>query len=373
MSGDPTRVLWLTKGLGRGGMEQLLSAFAERVDRDRFDIEVAYLIPQKDALVRRIRAAGLTVYCLGQESSRDLRWTWRLRNLVRERRYDIVHSHSPLPGVGARLALSRPRPVLIHTEHNMWTRYRRPTYWSNAWTLHSNTKVIAVSQAVADSITRSRLRDPSALEVIRHGVDMAAMPRRPQAREAARKLLGLPATSLVIGTVGNLTPKKDHRCLLDAFALVHRSRPDSHLVIVGGGPLEADLRRSVRELDLTANVHLTGVRSDVVDLLPALDIFAMSSLFEGLSIALVEALAMGLPAAATSVGGMPEVLRDGIEGLLVPPANPARLAEAFDRLASDPQLREVMGAAGIKRAASFDLGVAWRRLEDIYDEVLGAA
>jgi glycosyltransferase involved in cell wall biosynthesis len=376
MSNPPARILWLTKGLGRGGMEVLLTAFAERVDRDRFDVEVAFMVPEQSALVQQIRAAGLTVHCLGQASNRDFRWAWRLRKLIRDRAYDIVHSHSPLPAVAARLIRvpsSQPQPVLIHTEHNIWDSYRRPTYWSNAWTLRSNAKVIAVSQAVADSIRASCLRDPSTLEVIRHGVDLTAIPRQPHARETARGLLGLPMDSLVVGTVGNLTPKKDHRGLLDAFALLHGRRPDARLVIIGGGPLEGELRRHAAALGVANSVHLTGARTDVIDLLPGLDIFAMSSLFEGLSIALVEALAMGLPAAATRVGGMPEVIRNGIEGLLVPPSDPVLMAGALYQIASNAALREGMSTAGVKRARQFDLGVAWLRLENIYDELLIAS
>ena len=169
-----TRVLWLAKGLGRGGAEKLLVTGAAHLDHERFEVEVAYLLPVKDALVPELTSRGLRVHCLQQQGPTDLRWVPRLRRLIRDGRFDVVHTHMPVPAVAARLVSGK--AALVHTEHNVWQRYRRPTYWANALTFRRNDAVIAVSQAVADSMRSALLpRPPATTEVLLHGVEHGAL------------------------------------------------------------------------------------------------------------------------------------------------------------------------------------------------------
>ncbi|MEV4560324.1 glycosyltransferase [Kitasatospora sp. NPDC049285] len=357
-----TRVLWLAKGLGRGGAEQLLVNCARHADRSRFDIEVAYVLPYKDALVPALEQAGVAVHCLGDAPG--ALWPLRLRALLAERRYDLVHTHMPVPAVAARvLTVGRRSPRLVHTEHNVWERYRPATRWANALTYRRNAAVIAVSHAVGDTIARRRPGDW--LTVVHHGPDLGDAPSGPAARRAARAELGLPPDALVIGTVGNLTAKKDQATLLAAFALLRRAHPDAVLVLVGAGPLEAELRSLAGE-----SVVFAGSRADVPALLPGWDVFTLSSRQEGLPVALMEAMTSGLPAVVTRVGGMPEVLDDGEQGRLVPAGDPAALAAALGELAADPGLRERMGAAARERSKSFDVAGAQRAIERVYTRVL---
>lgn len=380
-AGGRTRVLWLAKGLGRGGAEQLLVNCARHLDRSRYEVDVAYVLPWKDALVPALEAAGVRVHCLGGAPGTpgrpDPRWPLRLRRLAVERRYGLIHTHMPVPAVAARLLVRGPglRGVrLVHTEHNLWERYRAATRWANAATYRRNDAVIAVSRAVADTVTRrGRGRSPGDwLTVVHHGPDLSGAPGGPQARAAAREQLGLPADAVVVGTVGNLTAKKDHRTLLEAHARLRRTHPSTVLVLIGSGPLEAELRGHASALGLTDQaVVLAGSRPDVPALLPALDVFALSSRQEGLPVALMEAMTSGLPAVVTRVGGMPEILDDGEEGLLVPPADPDVLARALARLVGDPGLRARMGAAAVERSRSFDVAGAQRAVEAVYEQVLG--
>jgi glycosyltransferase involved in cell wall biosynthesis len=363
-----TRVLWLAKGLGRGGAERLLVSCARAMDRTRFDVEVAYLLPNKDALVGELADAGIPAHCIGSDRQLDVSWVWRLRQLVRQHQYDIVHTHMPIPAVAARLGLWPGRPRLVHTEHNTWHRYRWPTYAANLATYALNDHVIAVSHAVADSIELRRvphLRPMPPVEVLVHGIDFDAQPG-PDGRDAARQLLGLPADIPVVGTVGNLTAKKDQATMLRALRLLQQPHPGARLVIIGTGPLQSELQREAQRLGIAQLVLFTGMRDDVPHLLPAFDVFTLSSRFEGLSIALVEALAAGVPAVATAVGGIPEVVTDGREGLLVPPGLPDALAAGWDRLLSDDQLRRRMSAAALERSLAFDVRRAVRRIEQIY-------
>lgn len=365
------RILWLTKGLGRGGAERLLVSAAKRLDRSSFELEVAYLLPWKDALVPDIQRLGVPVHCLGGSGAFDMRWIPRLRRLVRRGRFHLVHTHMPYVALGAR-TLSTRRLRIVHTEHNTWQHYRLPTRWANRLTYPRNSVVIAVSHAVAASIRPVPIaRTWPPVRVIHHGAELSAScPSTPEARERARVTLGLSEGGLVVGTVGNFTPKKDHRTLLEATARAALHHSGFRLVLVGSGPLESALRDAARSLGLMDRVVFTGSRDDVAELLPAFDVFALSSRNEGLSISLLEAMAAGLPCVATSVGGVPEVVTDGEEGLLVPAGDPAALGDALSTMLAAPEFRHAAGARAVQTARGFDMTRAVRRIEEVYREAL---
>jgi glycosyltransferase involved in cell wall biosynthesis len=362
------RVLLLIKGLGRGGAEQLLAATTRWVDHGRFAYEVGYLLPRKDALVGEIEAAGVPVRCLGPSRSS---WVRRLRRLVDERGVDLVHAHSPVPAVGARLALAG-RVRLVYTEHNVWERYRRPTYWGNALTFGRNDHVFAVSDHVRASIHYPRalasLRMPP-VETLYHGLEPDAEKAWSPPR-GIREELGIPDGTPLVGTVGSLTLKKDHETLLRAAALLGEQSPGLRVVIVGQGPLAPRLRRLIGELGLERTVVLAGYRPDAPRVTAALDVFVLPSRYEGLPISLLEAMALGRPVVATRAGGTSEVLRDGVEGVLVPPGDPVALADALRSLLADQKRRRDLGTAAAERAGDFDIRPAVRRQEDVYEELL---
>lgn len=400
-SGRAARVLMLSKGLGRGGTERLLAGTVRHLDRERFEVEVAYLLPWKDAFVTEIESAGVPVHCLDARRQLSVGWIGRLRRLVRDRGIDLVHTHMPLPAAAARLALRGDRPAFVHTEHNMWDRYRPPTRLANQLTYGRNGAVIAVSDGVAGSIrpsvwpstwpsigsrVGSSARSPVPVEVVAHGIDTQRLhPAGAEARAAARRTLGLAADAPVVGTVGNFTAKKDQATLLDAAARLHGEHPGLRVVLVGSGPLEADLRARARQLGLGEAALFAGSRDDVFELLPAFDLFALSSRFEGLPIALLEAMASGVPPVVTRVGGVPEVVTAGdpadpadptaerADGVLVEPGDPEALATALGKLLADPGRRAELGARAAERAAAFDLAHAVRRIEAVYDRALGPA
>lgn len=365
------RILLLIKGLGRGGAEQLLVSAAPFMDTSRFSYEVAYLLPWKDALVPDLEKANLVVHCL--DGGRGLGWVSRLRRLVHEREIDVVHSHSPIAAVGARLGLGRRPPVRrVYTEHNVWERYHRLTYWANLLTFPRSDYVFAVSEHVALSIrypAALRFRRMPPVETRYHGIDPEAMGSWPPA-DGLREELGIPEGAPVVGTVANFKAHKGHRQLLKAAARVRRVVPDVRFVLVGAGPLEGEMKSLSRDLGLDGTVVFAGHRQDVPQLAQTFDLFALPSIHEGLSIALIEALALGKPAVVTEAGGLPEVVEDGKQGFVVPPGDEDRLVDSIVTLLLDAPLRARFGESARDRAARFDIRTAITRIEEVYTELL---
>ena len=364
------RILLLIKGLGRGGAEQLLLSAAPHVDRERFEYEVAYLLPWKNALVGSLENAGMPVHCL--DGARGLGWFTRLRKLVRGRGIELVHTHSPLPAVGARLSV--PAHVrLVYTEHNVWDRYHQATYWANVLTFSRSDHVFAVSKQVRESIRyprwlRGRRMPP--VETLYHGLDPDAISAWNGA-DGIRKDLGIPDDAPVVGTVANFKAPKGHAHLLQAALRVREAVPEVRFVLVGTGPLENEMRKRGKEMGLNRNVVFAGFREDASRVADTFDVFCLPSTYEGLSIALLEAMSLGKPVVVTAVGGLPEVVTEGKDGYLVPPGDPSALADRLITLLRDRELRLRMGRSARERAGDFDIRNAVRRIEAVYSDVLG--
>jgi glycosyltransferase involved in cell wall biosynthesis len=364
------RILLLIKGLGRGGAEQLLVNAMPHVDRSRFRYEVAYLLAAKNALAADLQRQGIEVTCL--DGGMGQSWMRRLRTLTRSHQIDLVHAHLPYAAIGARLALGgRGRPRLVYTEHNVWPSYRPPTYWANLLTFPRNDYVFTVSDQVRKSIRYLRIvqwlpRPP--IETLYHGLDPGAFELPPL--NGIRDELGIPADAPLVGTVANFRTEKAHADLLRAAVLVRRDVPDVRFVLVGQGPLERQVRRQAEQLGLSDTVIFAGFRTDVPRVAAAIDVFALSSRHEGLSIALLEAMALGKPPVVTRVGGLPELVEHSRQGLLVPPADPLALAAGIVSVLQDRGLRDRLGQAARLRAADFDIRAAVRRMEAVYTTLL---
>jgi glycosyltransferase involved in cell wall biosynthesis len=366
------RVLWLIKGLGPGGAERLLVSAAGHVDRDRFDVEAAYLLPWKDHLVAELEAAGVRTTCLPALRSWDARWVWGLRRFLRDGRFDVVHAHLPYAAIGARAAIRRirpHRPALVYTEHNTWDRYHPATRRANSLTFGWNDAAIAVSEGVAASMGRPRRGWPS-VHVIPNGVDVDALRREALDRDTARKELGIPGDQPVVGTVGGLMPKKGHRVLVKAAREIAARHPEVLFVFVGLPVDPEPIRREIAEAGLDDRVVLAGYVPRAASLMPAFDIFCLPSLFEGLPVSLLEAMSLGLPSVATRVGGVPEVVADGRDALVVPPGNAWALAVALGRLLADPALRGRLGARARTTASRFGMAGMVRRVEEVFEEAV---
>jgi glycosyltransferase involved in cell wall biosynthesis len=267
---------------------------------------------------------------------------------IESEQLDLLHCHLPLAGIAGRFAGRWARVPVIYTEHNLQERYHPLTRWANrsTWTLQR--AVVAVSSEVAASIAR-HMPDRPAVHVVPNGIDVEAFRIESGDRQRIRRELGVSDHEIVVGTVAVMRPQKR----LDLWLQTLRHVVDQGVavigLIVGDGPLRADLERHAAELSLTGRVRFPGLQSPIAPWLAAMDLFLITSEFEGLPLALLEAMASRLPVVATAVGGIPEVIEDGRSGVLVPIPDPRWLAERARELLLDPERRREMGLEAKRR------------------------
>ena len=373
MPARPLRVLWLTKGLGPGGAERLLVTHAAVADRDHLAFESAYLLPHKTHLVPELEALGVATHALDASRPTDPRWIARLRRLVTEGDFDIIHAHSPAPAAQARvLVRSLPatsRPAFVYTEHNRWPSHGRVTRAANAVTFGLNDATIAVSQEVRDSIG-ARHRD--GVQVVIHGIDIRSIRDLVGQRDATRAELGIQPEQVLAVTVANFRGPKGYPDLLEAARLVIDRDPSARFVIVGQGPLESELRARHGQLGLGDRVAILGYRADAPRITAAADLFVLASHHEGLPVAVMEAFAAGVPVVATRVGGLAEAVADGISGRLVPARRPDLLAAAIGGLADDPAERVRLATGAAAAADRFSAERSATEIEAVYRQAMAA-
>ena len=310
---------------------------------------------------------------------KDLLALFRLTRFIRRGRYTIVHTHSSKAGIlGRWAAFLAGTPVIVHTVHG-WGHHdrqyplvRRSYILLERVTQRITDKLIVVSPRNIEKGLADGIGTPEKYITIRSGIELDRFRRPSRSREDVRAELGIPVDSAVVGTVTRLSRQKAPLDFLDAAAHVAAQQPNVHFVIVGDGPLRADVEAQVVTLKLTERIHLTGLRRDVPDLLHSFDIFALSSLWEGLPRVLPQAMAAGLPIVATAVDGNAEAVTDGINGLLTPPGDPQAMAAALLRLLNDPFLRRKMGEAGRTRAEEFSARKMVGDIEVLYEALLDA-
>jgi glycosyltransferase involved in cell wall biosynthesis len=364
------RVLWVIKGLGPGGAENLLVSAARVHDHDRYAISVAYLLPWKHAMVEPLRAAGVRVRCLEARGSSDLRWAARLRRYLLAERFDVVHLHSPMVAGVARLVVRTlpraTRPRVVTTEHNEWWSYVLPTRIANALTFPLDDAHLAVSEDVRRSVPAWLRRK---VRTVVHGTSIADALAARAERVATRAELGFTPEDVVAVTVANFRAQKAYPDLLAAARIAITRAPCLRVVAVGQGPLEAEIRAEHLRLGLGDRFRFLGYREDALRVLAACDIFTLASHYEGYPVALMEALAVGLPVVATEVGGVPDAVRQGVEGIVVPPGRPDVLAGALADVANDPVRRAELAEAALRRGRQFDIAGAVRAIEATYDRI----
>lgn len=325
----------------RGGSERLACDLALRLDTARVRSSVCALT-MGGPMAETLAGAGIPFHVLGCASGRQWAVIIKLYRLFRKQHVDVVQTHHIkqllYSGLGARLAGAR----LVHVEHDC-SSLRAPRVQRRLRVLAPLChRIVAVGDTIRDFLVSEVGLPASQVSVIPNGVDVARYGPQPT---MTREMLGLPARGRLIGHVGRLEAEKNQTGLLCAFAIVAYTCPDARLVIVGDGSQRSELQHAAHALGIAGRVHFLGLRNDVADLLPHLDVFVLSSRSEGLPIALLEALACARPVVATTVGEIPRLIQNEVTGVTVPPADPKALANALAGLLSSPHLAAAMGRA----------------------------
>ncbi len=369
------RVLVAIKTLGPGGAERLLAGFVASARGGPYAYEVAYVMLDGAALAPDIRAGGTPVHGLGATSNLDLRWMGAFRRLLAAGDFAIVHFHLPYTAALGRLVVAtlprRKRPATVYTEHSLWNKVSPLVKALNRATIGRDAALLAVSDAAYDALPPALRRRA---RVVVHGVDLSASramaDRRDEVRVAVRSELGVPEGELLAVTVAGLRSEKGYDVLLETARVLDDRHLPVRFAAAGTGVLDAELTASLAELGLSDRVRLLGHRDDALALMTAADLVVLPSRQEGLPVVLMEATSVGAPIVATAVGGVPQVITDEVNGLLVPPGEPDSLARAVDRLVADPLLRHRLGKQAMADASRYDITRATAEVEGVYDKIL---
>jgi glycosyltransferase involved in cell wall biosynthesis len=355
----------------RGGQNQVLLT----VNGLRGIGHRASLVAHPAGELRKRVAEGLDLIPLAPRSEMDLSAAWRFARVVKRLAPDVIHAHDPHGVAMASLALSlgsgaahggrlpalvASRRVDFHLKGNSFSR----------WKYHQVDCFIAASEAIRRMLVADGV--PEAQTVTVHeGIDVDHVAAAPPVN--VHEAFFLPHGAPVVGNVAALVPHKGQRYLIDAALLVVQQVPDARFVILGEGELREHLEKYVRDHRLEKHVLLPGFRTDVLGCLKSFDLFVMSSVTEGLGTSLLDAMAAGRPIVATTAGGIPEIVADGVNGLLVPPRDAHALADAIVRALKDADLRRRLGEAGFARVNQrFTVDHMVAGTADVYQRVLSS-
>jgi len=356
-----------------------LNDLALGLDRERFKVIFIYLT-EHGVDKRYLKETGCEFFCLSEKKRINSFRFSVISNLVRilkEHHVDILHCHrhkaTTYAVMAARIAGT---PVLLAHVHGLGRSRNLKRRLINCILFRNVNRLIPVANSVREDVLRNNWFVPDEkLFVLENSNDYERFADVSISKKDAKQMLGMPADSLVFGTIGRLVPTKGLSYLIAAFSKVKRLMPSVHLVLVGDGPCRAELQMQAADALCGDSVHFLGHRANVEQLLKGMDVFMLASVAEGMPRVLLEAMAAGVPCVATQVGGIPEVINGEAVGFLVPPRDPEALAEMMLRVAKMPgeELAEVIEKAQgrIRRFYSHD--VVREKLRDLYLRELARA
>jgi len=362
------KVLHIIKSLGRGGAEMLLPETLRLHNQDSFEFHYIYFLPWKDAMVQTIRDRGGRVTCIAAGNNIQLVLKAKaVAAYVKEHKIDLIHSHLPWAGIVSRIAGKLAKIPVLYTEHNKQERYHFATRFMNLATMNWLTRVIAVSEDVEQSIRKHKSPLKAPLQTVLNGVNTEHFNPGAFNGEEVRRQYNIPADAPVIGTIAVFRFQKRLDLWLQIAADIRKEVPATHFILVGDGPLKDQVLAKCEQLGLQDAVHFTGVQTEVRPYLAAFDLYMMSSIFEGLPIALLEAMASGCAVISTDAGGIKEVIRHEQDGLLCSVDEADKLKTFAVRLMRDKGERERFGAAARTRVENvFSMKYMVNELETLY-------
>jgi glycosyltransferase involved in cell wall biosynthesis len=362
-----------------GGAERVAMEIASRLDQSRFESvfcasrywEGARSDSVQDA-ERRMDEAGVRYFGLGRRSSTDLHRWLSLRGILRRERFDVIHAHMFGSNVwGTVIGRLAGTPVIVAHEHT-WSFEGKPLrrFVDREVIGRGSTVFIAVSRDDQRKMIEIEGVDPKKILHVPNGI----APPPPPTGADVRSELGIPAGAPVIGTVSVLRPQKALDVFIRASARLLGENPDLRVLLAGDGPLRGELTELVHSLGVQDRLLVLGYRSDVPDVMAALDVAVSSSAFEGSPLAVMEYMESARSIVATRVGGVPDLIQDGVHGLLVDPGDEPGLTAAIRRMLADPEAARRMGeAARERRRHEFTVDLMVRRFEALYERLVGGA
>lgn len=362
----PIRLLMVVDSMQVGGGERQVVDVAAALHGRGYEVTVAC---SADGMLSHVlEAAGVPARILMDRLVKrriSLGYAWKLRRLLREERFDLVHAHVYASVVASALATLGMGVPLVITQHSEGGWRGPRTRLIGGWAYRRAERVIAVSHGIRDTLVARDHVPAERIVLIPNGV-----PGTDGTTGMEPKLPEGP----IVGMVSRLEPEKGVRVLLQAAPAILARFPACHMVVVGDGSLRGELEGRVAEIGLQDRVHFLGFQPRAPALMDRFDLLVLPSLSEGTPLVVLEAMAAGVPVVASDVGGIPGQIRNGQEGLLVPPGDPMALSQACIELLSDPGRARQLGANGRQRAAScFDHETMVHRIEAVYQAVLAGA
>jgi glycosyltransferase involved in cell wall biosynthesis len=366
-------VMHLISCFAIGGAEKLVIDLAASIDKTKFDVLLCGMDMIKNSVDETfyagLRKQGIKILMLSKPPHRRrIETVLKLRRHLKDNNVSILHTHCQSPDFYGKIsALLSRTPLVFSTIHNVAGYHA-----IHESVLHKlTTRYIAISETVK-RYGVSELKIPSEkIEVIYNAIDTQKFSSSAVDKRAKLKELGIPAGRKIVTTVGSCEERKGHHYLIEAAEQITRKMTDVHFLFVGDTAADPEFVNLMREMlgakKLQDRISFTGTRTDIAEILSVTDIFVLPSLYEGLSIALLEAMASGLPVIATSVGSNPEVVANGINGFIVPPKDPQLLAHKIEGLLADPAKAADMGSQGRRRVKeAFGIDRLVRQHEELY-------
>ena len=369
------RVLQVVDGFRMGGAENKLVELIANLNKEKFDVTLANVGPS-GALENKFKQLGVEIVHCPRRFAFDPAPVWQLSRLMRQRRIDVVQTTllwadlvGPIAAAWAKVPVVLSWETVSHEGDPFHDNFQRRAGYQ--WAMKWVDVIVPVSDEIKRSLIRRRQIPAEKIRVIHYGVDLKKFRSTGRAAMLAKRAeVGVTAETILFGVVARLEPPKGHRYLLAAFLEVVKRYPLVRLLLVGDGALRAELEAQTQELGLQQHVTFLGARHDVSELLNALDFFILPSISEGLPNVLLEAMACAKPVMATDVGGIPEVVRHGENGYLVPPGETLALQNMILRsLAERAQWNELAQRARQTVETSFSLEYQMSQFEALYTEI----
>lgn len=342
-----TNVVHLVDDLKVGGLERTLATIVENLDKTKYEVSVWCLIGEGQ-IAEELKNKGFEIKVLNFLSRNKLCNLLRLIRRLKKEKVEIIHCWGISGGIWGRFASILARvPIRFAHVQNTYDDFGKKERLIERFLGFFSDRIIACSEAVKKCLTEFVGIKPHKIETIYNSIEIQKF-NRVWNTQAIRNEFKLKRGDIIIGNVSRLVPIKGHRYLLEAAVKIIEKFPRIKFLIVGDGPLKSSLEAKTEELGIKEKVIFTGWRQDIPRLLSIMDIFVLPSLREGLGVAILEAMYLSRPVIATNVGGVPEVVKDGETGILVPPRDIQALTKGLSFLLQNPQKAKEMGKAGGK-------------------------